>query len=56
MIQLGDALLDASDPPVKALYVYNADPVASTPESNRVLAGLAREDVAGDVAELEAKG
>jgi anaerobic selenocysteine-containing dehydrogenase len=45
MIQLGDALLDANDPPVKALYVYNADPVASTPDSNRVLAGLARDDL-----------
>ncbi len=45
MIQLGEALLTAQEPPIKALYVYNADPVASTPDSNRVLAGLAREDL-----------
>lgn len=45
MIQLGEALLTADQPPIKALYVYNADPVASTPDSNRVLAGLAREDL-----------
>ncbi|MBN9070691.1 MAG: molybdopterin-dependent oxidoreductase, partial [Rhizobiales bacterium] len=45
MIQLGAALTTLADPPVQALYVYNADPVASTPDSNRVLAGLAREDL-----------
>jgi anaerobic selenocysteine-containing dehydrogenase len=45
MIQLGEALTELTDPPIKALFVYNADPVASTPDSNRVLAGLAREDL-----------
>jgi anaerobic selenocysteine-containing dehydrogenase len=45
MIQLGEALLSATEPPIQALYVYNADPVASTPESGKVLAGLAREDL-----------
>jgi anaerobic selenocysteine-containing dehydrogenase len=45
MIQLGEALLSASYPPLRALYVYNADPVASTPDSGKVLAGLAREDL-----------
>ncbi len=45
MIQLGEALLTAQGPPLKALYVYNADPVASTPDSTKVLAGLAREDL-----------
>ncbi|MGN6697747.1 MAG: molybdopterin-containing oxidoreductase family protein [Thermomicrobiales bacterium] len=45
MIQLGDALTTLTDPPVAGLYVYNADPVASAPESNRVLAGLARDDL-----------
>jgi len=45
MIQLGEALTTLDDPPIKALYVYNADPVASTPDSNAVLAGLAREDL-----------
>jgi ATP-dependent helicase/nuclease subunit B len=32
-------------PPIKALYVYNANPVAMTPDQNRILAGLAREDL-----------
>src|SRR3954447_4268013 len=45
MIQLGEALLRLNDPPPKALYVYNADPVASTPDSAKVLAGRAREDL-----------
>ena len=45
MIELGAALTTLHDPPVKALFVYNADPVASTPETNTVLAGLARDDL-----------
>jgi anaerobic selenocysteine-containing dehydrogenase len=46
MIQLGRALTDpALRPPVMALYVYNANPAAVCPNANRVLAGLAREDL-----------
>ncbi|MFN8497458.1 MAG: molybdopterin oxidoreductase family protein [Anaerolineae bacterium] len=45
MNQLGDALLTLSDPPLKALFVYDANPAASTPNSSRVLAGLMREDL-----------
>ena len=45
MLQLGDALLRLDDPPVKALYVYNSNPAAVTPEQNRVIAGLRREDL-----------
>jgi anaerobic selenocysteine-containing dehydrogenase len=45
MIELGAALTGLNDPPIKALFVYNADPVASTPDTNVVLAGLAREDL-----------
>lgn len=45
MTQLGRALTELSDPPVQALFVYNANPVASTPDQNRILAGLAREDL-----------
>jgi anaerobic selenocysteine-containing dehydrogenase len=45
MIELGAALTTLHDPPIKALFVYNADPVASTPDTNTVLAGLAREDL-----------
>ena len=33
MIQRGEALTTLDDPPLKALYIYNADPVASTPDS-----------------------
>lgn len=50
MIKLGDALLgDAAalsgGPPVKALYVYSANPATVAPDSNKVLRGLAREDL-----------
>lgn len=44
MSALGDALLDA-DPPVEAIVVYNANPVAVAPDSNRVIAGFEREDL-----------
>ena len=45
MSTIGDALLDASDPPIRAIYVYNSNPVAVAPESGRVRAGFAREDL-----------
>jgi len=45
MNQLGDALTTASDQPVMSLYVYHANPAAVTPDQNKVLAGLAREDL-----------
>jgi len=32
-------------PPIRALFVYNANPVATTPDQRAVLAGLAREDL-----------
>jgi anaerobic selenocysteine-containing dehydrogenase len=41
---LGDALTRA-DPPVRAVYVYNNNPVAVCPDSQRVIAGFAREDL-----------
>jgi anaerobic selenocysteine-containing dehydrogenase len=44
MCAIGDALL-AADPPVKALYVYNSNPVAIAPDSNKVTAGFRREDL-----------
>ncbi len=44
MNRLGRTLLDA-DPPVKALFVYNSNPVATTPDQRRVIAGLEREDL-----------
>ncbi len=45
MSTIGDALLDASDPPISAIYVYNSNPVAVAPESAKVAAGFAREDL-----------
>lgn len=46
MIRLGRALTDPDQaPPVKALYVYNANPASIVPNQELVLQGLAREDL-----------
>lgn len=45
MNQLGSALNQREDPPVKSLYVYHSNPAAVTPDQNQVLKGLAREDL-----------
>jgi anaerobic selenocysteine-containing dehydrogenase len=45
MSSIGDALLTATDPPIRALYVYNSNPVAVAPESATVTAGFARDDL-----------
>ena len=45
MSSIGNALLDASDPPIRAIYVYNSNPVAVAPESAKVAAGFARDDL-----------
>jgi anaerobic selenocysteine-containing dehydrogenase len=45
MSAIGDALLGAKDPPIRAIYVYNSNPVAVAPESAKVAAGFAREDL-----------
>ena len=42
--KLGDALTSA-EPPVRAIIVYNNNPVAVCPESDRVIAGFSREDL-----------
>lgn len=44
MNRLGPALLD-STPPIEALFVYNANPLATVPDQERVRRGLAREDL-----------
>jgi anaerobic selenocysteine-containing dehydrogenase len=41
---LGDALT-AAEPPVRAIYVYNNNPVAVCPDSHKVVAGFRREDL-----------
>ncbi|MEO8345105.1 MAG: molybdopterin oxidoreductase family protein [Betaproteobacteria bacterium] len=45
MSSIGDALLDAADPPIRAIYVYNSNPVAVAPESSKVRSGFGREDL-----------
>jgi len=45
MTLLGRVLTEPQDPPIRALFVYNANPVAVTPDQNRILRGLAREDL-----------
>ncbi len=45
MTTIGNALVDAIDPPVRAIYVYNSNPVAVAPESGKVRQGFAREDL-----------
>ncbi len=44
MVAIGDALLEAK-PPVRALYVYNSNPVAVAPDSGKVIQGFSREDL-----------
>src|SRR6267143_5933763 len=45
MSQLGSALGQLNDPPVKALIVYNSNPAAVAPDQNAVLRGLRRPDL-----------
>lgn len=44
MNRLGSTLLEA-EPPVRLLFVYNANPLATIPDQERVRAGLLREDL-----------
>jgi anaerobic selenocysteine-containing dehydrogenase len=44
MSSIGRAL-SAASPPIRALLVYNSNPVAVAPDSSRVSAGFAREDL-----------
>jgi anaerobic selenocysteine-containing dehydrogenase len=45
MSQLGRVLLEEKSPPVKALFVYNANPAVTLPDQERVRRGLLREDL-----------
>ncbi len=45
MNRLGRALLETDDPPIEALFVYDANPAVTLPNQELVLAGLAREDL-----------
>ncbi|MEF2229872.1 MAG: molybdopterin-dependent oxidoreductase, partial [Pseudodesulfovibrio sp.] len=52
MVELGDALTRLDDPPVRLLHVYLSNPAAVAPQSRRVMAGLAREDLFTVVQEM----
>ncbi|MGA8618288.1 MAG: molybdopterin-dependent oxidoreductase [Candidatus Sulfotelmatobacter sp.] len=45
MVELGTALNTLSDPPLKALFVYNSNPAAVCPNHNEVVRGLKRQDL-----------
>jgi anaerobic selenocysteine-containing dehydrogenase len=45
MVELGKALNTLSDPPLKALFVYNSNPAAVCPNHNEVVRGLTRPDL-----------
>lgn len=45
MTQLGQALNDGLQPPIRGLFVYNCNPAVTVPDQTAVLRGLAREDL-----------
>jgi anaerobic selenocysteine-containing dehydrogenase len=45
MTQLADALTVPQTPPIEVLFVYNSNPVATTPDQGRLVSGLMREDL-----------
>ena len=45
MVELGKALNELDNPPVKALFVYNSNPAAVAPDHNAVVRGLKRPDL-----------
>ncbi len=52
MNRLGAILTGEADPPVYSLFVYNANPVASSPNAGKIVEGLLREDLFTVVHEL----
>lgn len=45
MTRLGHGLLDLDDPPIQALFISAANPIASNPDQARIRAGLSRPDL-----------
>lgn len=45
MTRLGEGLLEVDDPPVKALFIYGSNPLASVPHQTKIRRGLARPDL-----------
>jgi anaerobic selenocysteine-containing dehydrogenase len=53
MNRLGAALTgEVSDPPIRALYVFGANPIASSPNAGRIVEGMRRDDLFTVVHEL----
>jgi anaerobic selenocysteine-containing dehydrogenase len=52
MNRLGVVLTGEADPPVYSLFVYNANPVASSPNAGKIVEGLLRDDLFTVVHEL----
>ena len=44
-LKLGEALLEATDPPIQALFIAANNPAVTNPNTARIRAGLAREDL-----------
>jgi anaerobic selenocysteine-containing dehydrogenase len=45
MTRLGEGLLEVSDPPVKALFIYGSNPLASVPHQTKIRRGFERPDL-----------
>jgi anaerobic selenocysteine-containing dehydrogenase len=45
MAELGKALTELKEPPVKAMVVYNSNPASIAPNQTKVLAGMRRDDL-----------
>jgi anaerobic selenocysteine-containing dehydrogenase len=52
MNRLGAALTGEADPPIYSLYVFNANPAASSPNTGKIVQGLLRDDLFTVVHEL----
>ena len=44
-LKLGEALLQANDPPIRALFIAANNPAVTNPDTAKIRAGLAREDL-----------
>ena len=52
MNRLGSILIGEANPPITSLFVYNANPVASSPKAGKIVEGLMRADLFTVVHEL----
>lgn len=44
-LKLGEALLEATDPPIRALFIAANNPAVTNPDTAKIRAGLSREDL-----------